>query len=202
MASAWLLILLLEVPWPILNGLALYQYWMILFWRYVISFSGGLSVSWLSIPERKLFSVGAFYHQSYHLICFFRSGPGWKIQENRGPDCSPVGHPTKHCCHPQVIKGRETEGKFWGFRLRVEQRGYGPAERVGQELQDQPTCQVLGNKLVCLIMFIISFENVPLPPKNNSSSMDVLLIALSFWNCEKLIDIMVKDWLVSYALLW
>jgi hypothetical protein len=60
----------------------------------------------------------------------------------------------------------------------------------------------LGNKLVCLIMSIISFENVPLPLKNNSSSMDVLLIVLGFWNCEKLIDIMVKGWLVSYALLW
>lgn len=116
-------------------------------------------------------------------FAFLWSGPDWKVQENCGPDCSSVGHPTKHCRHPQVIKGRETERKFWSSRLWVEQRGYGPAERVGQELQDQPTCQVLGNKLVCLIISTISFENVPLPLKNKSR-IDVLLIAPDFWNCE------------------
>ena len=93
------------------------------------------------------------------------------------------GHPTKH-------GRRETEGKSWCFRLWIIQRGDGPAERAGQKLKDQPTCQVLGDKFVRLIMsMIISLENVPLCPAQNNSSPDIFLTVLGF----------VKLWLTSWS---
>lgn len=99
------------------------------------------------------------------------------------------GHPAKHGRHPKDIKDQETEGKSWCFRLWIIQRGYGPAERAGQKLKDQPTCQVLGDKFVCLIMsMIISFENVPfvLP---RIIETDIFLTVFGF----------VKLWLTSWS---
>lgn len=43
---------------------------------------------------------------------FLASGSSWEIQEDCGPDCSQVGHPTEHGCHPKDVQAWETRREF------------------------------------------------------------------------------------------